>query len=933
MQRVAVDNWQVLVLASGETKEAKNNAKGHLFEVFVALLLHQYGYEKPTRDRLQVLVDGIELDVTAKSTFSNDSAIVECKSYTSNVPASACINFLGKLQLARYEQPATKGYLFVIPRLASTGRETARTAQKHDRNFHYLDVDAIVARMHEREMIRPLPSSMGKVITSDPAILISEFGIFTCTKILSAKTHRAERICIWGNNSSMRVPQPLMDQLSSEPYAENLTLEALDDLTSTSASSDKNNPNPPVIVPVRGSSADFEYQFPASPKFFVGRKSTVQELASLVAMKRGTIVLNAQSGWGKSSLALQLENLVQSSGGYAMVVDTRTASSPQFVTEVLREVALKAEQRGVIRLPQKTSWAGLTSAIRTYEQSTWKDNTCITIFFDQFEIVFQDEVTTREFRNLAFAINDTKLPMLIGFAWKTDLLGWTESHPFRLRDEIRGTGHCINIGPMGARDIDTLLRRLQKRVGGDLSYDLKQRLREYSQGLPWLFKKLAGHVIREIEEHKSSQEKLVSEGLKVQRLFESDLQGLSPVENEALRHVALYAPVPATEVTEKYDAHVLRSLLNSRLIVAVGDKLDTYWDIFRDFLNTGRVPIEETYTVRSNPRSVAILLRAVFDAGGNVGVPDLCSHLNKSPGGIYNLSRELRLFGLSAYEPNRVRLLDEVIQAEDRENGIRRRVNKSLSRHRAYKHFCRLAERFDAPIALSAFARELKEVFPAVDAQSKTWVDYARAFSLWFEYAGLAVMEGNDVSLPPENFPGKGDLLKADRTVINRVKFSLYYSPGPCLELLLKLAEEPSQLTHLTVRHRRLIVLLAYLDLVEQDEEGLVRPRTGAVVEGKPCQETILRGLLKIPGGDEALELLKTDPRVENVHIGQKIQSKLRTHWEDITITEVGGEFRSWAKVAGINVGTARRKMKASKTSTSSVATSQLFIPDFEKPE
>lgn len=69
-------------------------------------------------------------------------------------------------------------------------------------------------------------------------------------------------------------------------------------------------------------------------------------------------------------------------------------------------------------------------------------------------------------------------------------------------------------------------------------------------------------------------------------LFEADLAGLSPIETEALKYIARFAPISATEVTEKYVASVVQSLLDKRLVVAVGDKLDTYWDIFRDFLNT-----------------------------------------------------------------------------------------------------------------------------------------------------------------------------------------------------------------------------------------------------------------------------------------------------------------------------------------------------------
>ncbi len=54
--------------------------------------------------------------------------------------------------------------------------------------------------------------------------------------------------------------------------------------------------------------------------------------------------------------------------------------------------------------------------------------------------------------------------------------------------------------------------------------------------------------------------------------------------------MARFAPVSASEVMERASASVVQSLIDRRLLIQVGERLDTYWDIFRDFLNTGRVP-------------------------------------------------------------------------------------------------------------------------------------------------------------------------------------------------------------------------------------------------------------------------------------------------------------------------------------------------------
>ena len=120
-------------------------------------------------------------------------------------------------------------------------------------------------------------------------------------------------------------------------------------------------------------------------------------------------------------------------------------------------------------------------------------------------------------------------PVIIGFAWKTDLVGLTETYPYQLRDDIRSCAEVYTMEPLGPSEINTLLRRLEKSTGQTFQKDLKQRLREVSQGLPWLFKKLASHVSRELESG-TTQDDLVSASLNVKRLFDRDLAELLVAE-------------------------------------------------------------------------------------------------------------------------------------------------------------------------------------------------------------------------------------------------------------------------------------------------------------------------------------------------------------------------------------------------------------------
>ncbi|MDG4831560.1 restriction endonuclease [Solwaraspora sp. WMMD1047] len=908
MERIAVEDYRIVVIADGVTDSVRNNNKGHLYERFIALLLREYGYDTPGEKHMNPTSEGIELDVEVSNSFTGRTAVVECKAYSTNVSAQALTSFYGKLKMEQEVNPDVEGYLFVLPRLVKPGHEKAKAAQERNPMFHYYDAQQVVEFLVDRGLVRPahlvLPSD---VVPSDPVIVITEDGLYSCATVLDPYSRRPEYILVWGRYPDSVVPETAKRLIETSEYGNGLGVRPIDDnhvFSPTRSSSDFPRP---VVVTVRGSSEDFEYEFPASPEFFVGRRNTVSEMTRILEAGKGSLVLNAPSGSGKSSLALKLKDMLEERGGFGIVIDSRTASSPLFVTEALRIAAQRAEEAGLIVLPADSSWASLQSATATIDRATWNRRQPLMIFFDQFENVFQDVPTTREFRDLTFVAQELMRPVLLGFAWKTDIVGWTESHPFHLRDEIREKSVKVTLSPMGARDIDGLLRRLRKRLGQDIIRELSQRLREYSQGLPWLFKKFAGHVIREIEERGTTQEQLVSEAINIQSLFESELSLLNPTEQDALRYVASNAPVSALEVTERYGSAVITSLLHAkRLLVAVDEKLDTYSDIFRDFLKFGRVSIQDSYTIGLNPQAVAPVVVEVMKAGGDLAIADVATAVGATTGSIVNTSRTLRLLGISVFEPNRIRLAQAIVGSVDQEAVLRRTVADAMKQHKAYSTFLRLAERHSDGIDIPLFASELAQAYPAIDKRSeRTWATYARAFALWFEYAGIAQLDNHNLRLPSEDHAGKGTLLMTSRLRAIRVE-SINGGPGPSLRLLELASRRAVKVDELSRGQQRAARNLRVLGLVQEQHRDVLLPAPDVFVEGKLAGPALLRGLLTLPGGPRAVSLLEGDPTVDNLSLGRALIEGPPARLKDSTIELNGKHFRSWARQAGVSIARAR---------------------------
>ena len=887
MPTLTLPDPTVVVLADGASKGATDNARGHLFEKFVAHLFHMYGYSQPSIENSNVTADGIELDVVATHEISRQEMIAECKAYSSPVSAAMLGTFHSKLVTRRYKAPNTQGYFVALPRLTANGKEQADEIAANDAGFKLLTARGVVDLLRSKKFIVECPIT--NVLSSDPAVIISEHGVYAACLEVDDKSRTPSRVLIWAVDGL--VPSPVLESLSRDKYAQGATVV------------DARDPHPPVpeqstdfggiIVAVTGSQSDFEYQLPASPKYFVGRKSLIASLEESVDSHVGAIVLNAQSGWGKSSAALRLQALVQDRRGYASIIDSRTASHRRFVSDALRVAALNAEEAGVLELGDDASWASLPSSLRTLKDALWSGGPLV-VFFDQFENVFRDEALTREFRDLALSARDLSEHLLVGFAWKTDLIGWTENHPYQLRDEIRTNATVLTLGPLGVSEVDTLLRRLEKALGQSIARDLKTRLREYSQGLPWLFKKLAGHLLREVKAG-ATQEQLANEALNIQNLFDADLAELGPVEQDGLRYIARWAPIGIGEVMERVSTPIVETLINRRLVVQVGARLDTYWDIFRDYLNNGRVPVEDSYILRQSPVSVARLLKEVLADGGDSSVRRIAERLGTSENGVFNLSRELRLLGATSYEPNKVRLLPEIWESDDREQELRRRVSSSLRRHRSYSTFVTLVDR-QSEVTIQTYADALPTAFPAVYAKPSTWVGYARVHLQWFEYAGLAKQKGTTWSLTPEGTIGTGQLLGGQ--VVHRMRGGFPHdAAGPSLNLLTELGSGQM------VTKTRAVRSLEIIGCVRENADGsysLTQP--DLVVDGAVVPERLHQLLVAVPGVPEGLAVIESNPAARPEEVGEAVRQALSAEWAVTTTKGIGKHLRSWARAAGIPV-------------------------------
>lgn len=312
MKQIAVETTNVAVLAEGSTSQAAANAKGHLFESFVSTFLSTQGYGAPTTENLNVTSEGVELDVVAVHGVTGHRLLCECKAYSSNVRAPALTSFLGKLALAQADDSSCQGLFVALPRLTPEAKEKADAAELKLNGFRHLSSYGLCTLLSDAKLLPSLDD--GPDLTADPMLVISEHGLALAARELDAKTRRPIRIVLWTRSGS--VPDPVLT-LAEKFLADGLPVVAQG---SSGAPLPVRLDPPQPIVEVQGSSSDFEYQLPAAPAFFVGRKTVASQLSKKIreATSASVIVINAKSGWGKSSLSLRLKQDIERAGGIAL---------------------------------------------------------------------------------------------------------------------------------------------------------------------------------------------------------------------------------------------------------------------------------------------------------------------------------------------------------------------------------------------------------------------------------------------------------------------------------------------------------------------------------------------------------------------------------------------------------------------------------------
>lgn len=928
------------IVAAGDSEPVRSQRRGKLFEGLMASVLRGLGYHI---DRiLNVNYAGMEIDIEGHSIATMTPLYAECKCYDTAVSAPRLMEFFGKYMSRWMKDEKAQGLFIALPGINSHARAFYNETCKNNSRItvRVYEEEAVLNGIYEARLaVRPLiiealvKPEWGKC--GDQWLIYSNEGLFWVQLVISADAGFADSIMIFDHDgdpvhadATLGYLTELCPEISQFQLIEPVTVGPSKSESITSTLDIRKD----EIVQVRGSSAWFEYQFPASPEYFVGRSAVldeVQAFATSVLTKQTScrgLLFEASSGWGKSSVVLSSIARLREGGHKAIAIDCRSTSTSAAILQIV-EYCLNSfrdaapDLFSLSPMSSITGFHGAMEALVALGKDLEKTNQLAVVFLDQFENMFFLPDALRRVRDLLLGVCDAQTNIVFGFAWKSDLISTANEFPFQLREEIAESSVRLSIATFSEIETNALLEQLSRELRTPIRKDLRFLLSEFSQGYPWLLKKLCAHV-KSQRENGVPQSEIANRVLNIEELFQEDLGGLSHEQEDALRRIARLAPAAVRDLNDQFTSEVLQSLVNRRLIVRIGHKYDVYWDIFRDYLNTGGIPVQENYILRVLPSMVIKATKILADAGGSLGAADFLRHGRLSQHSAYNVIRDMRLLGIASVAEGRLTLKVAVPRnAKENEvaNALRTPVRDRLIRNR-------LVSRLNAHLKTNTELSEdtvavmLTRWCPYVDATQATWRSYAHILSSWMDISDVCIYETRSRKLiyyEPGTELRKRDVIIPTRRAAGVPVPGIQYMPVEKLSIELAGALEgrgrrPDFSRFKKSTLGKAMSLLEDLHLVTRSEKSL---RLSSKLAGFPTMADEQRraifaeAIVKMESFALFLEILEEQKSSGGTHLnlGKELRRRTGADWKDGTAGVNAKIMLDWARHTQLAPGVFRQ--------------------------
>lgn len=486
-----------------------------------------------------------------------------------------------------------------------------------------------------------------------------------------------------------------------------------------------------------------DYRLPAPPQFFVGRSAIAERIiASLLNSKSaGVVQLKSRSGVGKSSLTSFVSNQLKAQGVFAQVYDARNIKSVFDLWSVVQRFT--GSDRAASDFGDMERQIALAGDGRGSPS---------VLLFDQFESTLADPDLFSGFEMLALACVRLRASVRILLARKNDLLTTYDDAQISL-ERLNEVSESIELDDFTAPEAVELIGKISEAADRPVSPEIKAYVLEFAQGFPWLLKRTMAHVLKLLQRGESRVE-IASAALRLNDLFDEELEELDEVERDYLGRVAQRLPATYHQLATVFEEdpflpRILDKLTRERLVRLNGSTYDTYSDVFKEYLVFRKLPgLRVAFAYRFGDLPVVSTFRKLV-ALRRFSTDRMRAELRKPLGSTFNLIRELRGVGLLDRAGSEWVIPDAALDAYDRSRlgeYLRQQLVKNALVSDLLGHLQSVEE-----LPVSDLPKYLRYRFPFVEAADETWRSYAQALLAWLTAVQLVHTSKGTITLSKED--------------------------------------------------------------------------------------------------------------------------------------------------------------------------------------
>lgn len=729
-----------LFFHSSQDEKNRNYYKGLLFEKLLAKHLDRLGYSIEIRKKH----NSLEYDLEGKDRATNLKIIGEAKAHNSPISGEDFSSFVGKLLPLGLLTKDLHGLFMSISSLTSEAEDyyskvkhlglVAYTGRGlHDAICHSLELPSLAILAHK------LKAEQFEAQTS--SILTTDTGNYVCVIAALRQSSTPSHFAVFGCDA-----QTLTDDRFLSKIAESVSeLQSLQPLTAPEVKSKVYCRHIPSGLTVGTDWTD--YRLPASPDHFVGRKEFRDILVKHISEEQrpNIIQIKSRSGVGKSSALAVLRKDLAALGFMTELHDARDVKSVLDVFYLIRRFTHSEHTPSDFREVN-------------IQLNNLRDQTTTKAIFmvDQFESAFGNSDVFDAYESIAMILASKHNNIFMALARKNDQLTTYDDSKVSL-GRMNSISKSYELVDFTTPEAAELIDKINRSAARPVKTEMLSYVYEFAQGFPWLIKRTMAHIAH-LNKSGVSQKDLVAAGLKLEDLFDEELEGLDELEREYLVRIASRLPADFSHLQRQFDedpllTKVLDKLTQARLLRLTGTTYDTYNDVFKEYLVYRKLPeFRQTPIFRMYAQRVLSVFHDIVQLK-SITVDRLEKSQNISRGSVYNIIKELRNMNLIRKDGEHW-TVPQSVQDIYHQGRLGEYCRRQLADHDIVNLLISLAAK-DKPLESRQLVDLLKSKFPFVEATVSTWSVYANVLIGWVTLTRLLEESPNGHLVTPLDDRGK----------------------------------------------------------------------------------------------------------------------------------------------------------------------------------